>query len=237
MSRTKALFDLQTLDTQLAQVTARMARVEQLLHEDRTVAAARNEVALATAQQDEVSKALRSLQDERNALKDHIAREERRLYGGQVRVPKELQGLQLEVTSLKRRLARLDDSALETMLAKDAADEHLALARAAAADAEARAVAANRTLGEERARLERARQRLEGVRRQAAEDIPAPDLAEYERLLQRHGGRAVAQLRGDSCGGCGMQVARHMADRVRADTDLIGCGHCGRLLFAGADTS
>lgn len=233
MSRMKALFDLQILDTRLAQISARLARVDGLLSDDAAVAAARDELRQATALQTDTSKALRVVQSEREALKEHIAREEQRLYSGQVKAAKELQGLQLEVDSLKRRLAGLDDRALEAMLASDAANERMATAEAAAAEAEAAAAVNHRALSEERQRLESARQRLTTARRAATQEIPTADLARYDRLLQQHRGRALAALEGDSCGACGVRVARHIVELVVSDSDPVGCGHCGRLLYAG----
>jgi predicted nucleic acid-binding Zn-ribbon protein len=57
-------------------------------------------------------------------------------------------------------------------------------------------------------------------------------LAEYERLRERFGGVAVAQLVGPTCQGCHLQLSAVELDRIRRlDADeVVYCEACGRLL-------
>jgi uncharacterized protein len=230
MSRTRTLVDLQTTDQQRAQVAARLAQIEARLADDSAVAAARAAAADASARHEAVDKGLRAAQAQRASIQEHIAIEEAKLYGGQIKAPKELQNLQREVAALRRRLSEADDRTLELMLARDAAEAEVHAARAALAAAEAQAASTDESLAAERNKLVAARQRLEPARQRLAAALPAADLALYERLWRQHRGRPLAQLRGPHCGGCGMQLPQPILERVGGQGDLVQCSHCGRVL-------
>jgi uncharacterized protein len=231
MSRTLTLVELQRIDQQRAQVAARLAQISARLADHSDVAAASAAASGATSHRDQMIKELRVVEADRQSLKAHIAAEERKLYGGQVKAPKELQNLQREVDALRRRLSEADDRALELMLARDSAEAQLQAARAALSAAEARAASADQSLAEERDKLLVARRRLEPARERLLAGVPAADQALYERLWRQHRGRPVAALRGEHCGGCGMQLPRPVLDRVGGNGDPVQCSHCGRVLY------
>lgn len=230
MSRTRALVDLQTIDQQRAQVAARLAQITARLADDSELTTTRAAAADAAARRDAADRDLRAVQAQRAEIQAHIAAEEQKLYSGQVKAPKELQNLQREVDSLRRRLSAADDRAIEAMLARDAVEAELESAHAAQAAQEAAAATTAQTLAVERDKLLAARERLEPARARLAATVPAQDMALYDRLWRQHRGRAVAPLRGEHCGGCGMQLPRPVLDRLSPMGAPVQCGHCGRVL-------
>jgi predicted nucleic acid-binding Zn-ribbon protein len=62
--------------------------------------------------------------------------------------------------------------------------------------------------------------------------VPAPLLAEYERLRPQYGGVAVSKLAHGTCQGCFLTLAAAELDEIkRAPADaVIHCPDCGRLL-------
>ena len=231
MSTTNGLLDLQTIDLQHAQAAARLGRVAAALADGGALAAAEASLKDATTARDAAAKQLKAVQQERQALKAHIQAEEGRLYGGQVKAPKELQGIQRELESLRRQLAARDDAALEAMLADDTTAERLAAGREALAATQARAAEDHVKLTEERERLSAALAHLDRARARHVPAVPPADFALYERLRAKLGGKALAQLKGEHCGGCGIQLPRPRVEAVQAHTALVTCGHCGRILY------
>ncbi len=230
MSRSTYLMDLQQVDHRRDEAMAHLKRVVAALRGGTAVAQAKQAVGKAEEALSTVERQLRRQDLERQAVKDRIATEEKTLFGGKVNSPKELQNLQYEVASLKRRLGELDDTALELMLARDEAEERLTEARAALAGATTEVAAETETLAQEKAELTSVVRRLDADRQGILEYIAAPDRALYERLRKAKGGRAVALLSGEHCGACGMQLPRQVHYEAQHSEDIVCCTGCGRIL-------
>jgi predicted nucleic acid-binding Zn-ribbon protein len=180
----------------------------------------------------EVERQLRAVNLERDALREHIGREEKQLYGGAVKSPKELQNLQAEVDSLKRRLAEQDDVSLNLLLERDEASEARASAGAGLATTETRTAAAQVALVAERHDLAVAIRDLDARRAELAAVLSPAVLAVYDQVRKLKLGKAVAPLAGEDCGGCGMQLPRQLAVDARSEKTLSRCPSCRRILVA-----
>ncbi|MBM3120639.1 MAG: hypothetical protein FJZ97_00455 [Chloroflexi bacterium] len=233
MSRASSLYRLQELDLANDRAHARLAEIDRLLRGSAAVSAARvaDEKARADLQRGRASVKEAELSAAGQRAKLETA--ERSLYGGSVRNPKELQDLQADVESLKRHLAVLEDRALETMLAL----EELEGAGNRAAEALASAEAAQRTehasLAGEREQLLARTNTLLAEREVALAGVAEKDLALYSRLRESMGGNALALLRDDSCGACGVGLSAAECQTVRNRPEPVRCHQCGRILYAG----
>jgi predicted nucleic acid-binding Zn-ribbon protein len=232
MPHSKPLQELQTIDLQAARADARLARVRAALADEGAPRRAQREAAEAQAALERHERELKALQDERSALKARIATEEGRLYGGTGQAPKELQGLQREVESLRRRLGQLDDRALEAMLAADEARARAAAATAAASSAQQAADRNAAALRAEQDKLTAALAQLARLRERQLPAVPAADLALYERLRRKIGVPVLAVVTGGNCGACGIVLPRHQLDDLLDGGPSQTCGHCGRILVS-----
>jgi uncharacterized protein len=230
MTRTKNLADLQSVDLRRDEALSILKRVTAAMKDDAGLPHAEAAVGAAERKLHDIDRHLRLLELERQALKERVTGEERKLYGGTVKSPKELQGFEREVSVLKRQLAELDDTALEQMLARDEAVEELGRARAALAATGQQAAADNETFAREKVKLTAIVRRLDLERSQLQAGISPADLDLYERLRQSKSGRAVSQLQGESCGTCGMELPRHTRDEIRSPDSLVFCTGCGRIV-------
>lgn len=230
MTRAKRLLALQEIDIQRDDARARLLRIAKALRSNPAVVGAERTLAQAEGALAAVEPDLRAASLERQSVKEHLEREEATLYGGHVRAPKEVQNLKKETDALRRRLSGLDDQVLELMVARDEAAETVEAARATLADATAQAASNTEALRAEQTRLAGVVKALDAKREKAADAVPPADLQRYDRIRAAMGGRAVAVLRGDTCGGCGMQLPRHEADRVLDSHGLVPCPGCGRIL-------
>ncbi|MCL6553303.1 MAG: hypothetical protein K6W08_09310 [Firmicutes bacterium] len=225
------LYQLQQVDSAIAQLTAQRAGLD-----DGT--AARAEVAAAEAQAAELAERLRRLRGQAReaelsiaALEAKRARAEADLYSGRVRNPKELAAMQDEVAQLARQKARREDELLSLLGDLERLEPEERAARQRLVEAQ-RALEVR--LDAHRAAVTALDARLGALEAQRTALLAGIDEAlyrRYERLRQAKGGVAVALVREGVCEGCHVTVPERLVVRLQDDPELLAaCDGCGRLL-------
>lgn len=188
----------------------------------------------ATDLQRELSKAEADV----DQVRSRAERDRQRLDAGRVGSPKELEGLQHELSSLGRRQSDLEDIVLEVMERLE--DEQT---RAAALSAERDAVAAELAATEQRrddayADIDRESLELAEQRKSAAAEIPADLLALYEKIREQQGGVGAAALHQRRCEGCRLELnSTEMAEmRSAAEDEVLRHEECRRILVRVAES-
>jgi predicted nucleic acid-binding Zn-ribbon protein len=196
------------------------------------VAGARAEQAERTVRQGELSTSLERLQGEVTSLEARIAEVHRTLHSGAVTVPRELQALQHEEESLKRRQDHLETEELELMEELDPLNEELQGLDARLEELAAEAERLDEALLEAEVRIEEELTQVTARRAAAVAEVDAELLGTYEDLRGRLGGIAVARLVGSVCGGCHLGLPAAEVDRIKKQPPdaLVRCDECGRLL-------
>jgi len=137
MHPAQQLYQLQLTDLNIAVVDQRLEEIVALLGEPEELLAARQAV-LSTEEEIQGWRAvLRDRELEVKGLASKIESSEERVYGGLVRNPKELKGLQDELQSLRRRRATKEDLVLEAMMELEQLGEDLAEQQATSAGMQA----------------------------------------------------------------------------------------------------
>ncbi len=226
------LYRLQQLDTDLDARRAQRDALRWDLQADPAVERAQEQWQQADAAWQQAERALRRAEDDIRRLRDKLRREETRLYSGEVTNPKELQALQMEVQSLRRRLDTLEDQALALLMAAEEAEAARRVAQQTLAQAQA-AWERRRAAGQETlARLEEDIAALQSRRDAVWQTLPPEAQALYQRLRARRGGVAVAGVREGSCLACGATLSTAVVQQVRTSPALVHCPSCGRILYA-----
>lgn len=226
-----ALYALQELDLSIAAARTGIADAEARLGEPEELEEARKQAEEAREAAREAEHALKEREFEADELRKKIEPLEQKLYKGTLVNPKELQDLQLDIDSLKRRRSELEDRALEAM-------ETLEQAQQALAEAENELQQITDTTQAEHGELRDRGQQLEaeiaGLERRRAEQaagIEAGLLRLYDRLIESRQGRAVAKVEGGACQGCRISLPMNLIQRARAGTDIVQCSSCERILY------
>ncbi|MGE3619421.1 MAG: zinc ribbon domain-containing protein [Acidimicrobiia bacterium] len=235
MSRWDALLAVQDHDTRLD----RLRHQIEGLPERAVLAAAEKELvdleaqaAAVQAERHEIERDQKRLEDEVGGLSERVAHTDKVLYGGTVSNPRELQALQDEIASLRRRISDLEDREIELMEAAEPLDARLeALARERDA-IDARAASARAALAEAEVTLGAERDAASAERDELAAAIDPELRAEYESLRSRFGGIGIARLVGAQCGGCHLTLSAVEVDRIKhlGPDEPAHCEECGRLL-------
>jgi predicted nucleic acid-binding Zn-ribbon protein len=230
MSRSHVLHELQQTDLELEAVARRLAEIAASLGESEALRLTRQEAAAAEADLHACHGRAIDLDLEVGSLGERIKANEQKLYSGRVTSPKELSNLQDDIASLKRWRSKKEEEQLEAMLAEEAAQVRLAAAQTALTETTAAWQAGQVDLLTEEERQLEEQARLAARRTELAETAGAEDVALYERLRQRKGGRAVAVIRSGLCQACRMTPPSNQVQQASTGSELVFCNNCGRIM-------
>jgi predicted nucleic acid-binding Zn-ribbon protein len=223
------LYRLQSLDSEGDKKRQRLAEVEAALDESEELQQARQAVEHAEERVRKWAVKQRDSELEVQGLVDKTSRDEQRLYSGTIRNPKELEDLQAEVAALKRWRQQLEENLLEIMLEREDAETAQAQAQGRLDKVQSDWTARQADLLGEKEDLQAGLAENEQARETLLPSIDAGDLRAYEALRRRKGGVAVALLRDDTCGACGVGISPSLKWQLRQG-DLAPCSNCERIL-------
>jgi uncharacterized protein len=208
----------------IAEIVEAARKPGELVRAEEALAAADNEVARLRGEQAQIEK----------AQADAVAKIElieTKLYDGKTASSRELDNSQRDLAQHRTQLAAVEDRLLEMMVAMESATATLNRAQQDVRRLTEEWMSRQSGLRAEYAKL-KARLPAEQARAAAARAaVPAAYLRTYDHLRPRHGGRAVAELDGDTCGACRVQAPPSKLEAARFGDELAYCGNCGRLLW------
>lgn len=233
MSQVAEVRTLQEIDDEAANLRAALEEVEHRLAGSEALNEARTRFAAADSELAEVRKGQRRIEGELEGLTARIAPEEKRLYDGSVRSPKELTNIQHEVDLLKQHRSKLEDELLEVMTRLEAAEAEHRESQKGLTRGEARREAERADLARESTRLAAAIVSADAKRLAQRPKIEARNLAVYEDVRRRRDGVAVARVTGGNCGGCRVGIPEAVRKRAFTADVLAQCPNCERILYVG----
>ena len=227
------LLDLQAEDTALKRLHER----RQALPEAQRLAEITEQVEELTAdlqhadkQHTEVARQQDKLEGEIAIVDEKIAREEKRLFGGQVSNPKELGALQAEVAMLKRKRAEFEDALLEVMVQKEDAGATLERLKGEQATASESAQALTKIVDDLMREID-LKLEMHGAKRDSLRGpLPAELLSLYDKIRETKGGVGAAALEGGTCQGCHTKLPNKEIEQMKAEGGLQRCENCRRIL-------
>lgn len=232
MSYALGLYRLQQVDTRIDQANNRLEAIRAVLENNSAMQAARAALEKAEKHLHEAEKLLRSQEAASESQRIKIEQTEASLYGGRVQNPKELQDLQNELASLKRHLAALEDSQLESMLEVESARSEHKAALGQLTQVEGQLISQNASLKSEQDALRNTLENLQAERSATHSTIQPLQLEKYEALRQKRRGLAVVTISDNACDACGAGLTPAQAQAVRISNQLVECPSCGRILFS-----
>ena len=227
------LYMLQEIDSQIDQHETALAELRARATDSEEIAEARAELAEHEAGLPDLEARHRDLELQAATSRERCDAVEKKLYGGSITSPKELQDLQQDLDQLTRQRQVVEDEllgVLEQIEAKragaQATRERLRQLEAAWSAQEARAAAEEERLETELAAL-RARRAAQAGR------IPAPPVTAYDRLRRRRKGIAVVKVERGACLGCRLTVPTVVLQRARSgmNPNPVQCPSCERMLY------
>jgi predicted nucleic acid-binding Zn-ribbon protein len=231
MPWTDALVRFQEIDLELQRLNQRLTEIEAILLDTSALVDAQQNADQAAQVAHAARKAQKDAEFELQKTQTELQQTEQRLYSGSVTNPRQLEDLQAKSQSLRRWVTKLEDDLLETMVAREEADEVDAKASAHLRHIATKRTTLEQNLAAERAVLQTRGQTLLQEAENVKAHIPSAILDSYHYLTSRTGGIPVARLQGDICSMCGLEVLKPTQRKVRNGEEAY-CDACHRLLVA-----
>jgi hypothetical protein len=230
-----ALLEVQALDTRTDQLVRRRATLPERAELAAVETARRSRSAeldglVGTAH--ELERAQKRAEDEIASLEDKAKATDRQLYSGSVTAPRELQALQDEAASLRRRIGLREDDVLAGMEELEPVAAEVARLRAAQDEATATAEALREAIAGQEASIDAELAEVVAGRTALVAAVPESLVAQYERIRARAGGVGIARLDGHRCTGCHLELPNREVDELRraAPDAVVLHDECGRIL-------
>ncbi len=233
MNQAFQLYQLQKIDSQSDVIENRLSEITKILNADETLKLAEAAVQQKQEELHQEKLSLQKIDDGVQAQKIKIETSSAALYGGKIQSPKELQDLQNEISSLKKRLAVLEDQELEAMLRYDQLELDLKKALENQKNAKGEVVEKQSKLLGEQLQLTRTKEKLLAERAAVVPAILPENLEMYLKLRKTKRGVAVASVTDEACTGCGSNLTPAEWQAARSPRQVAYCSSCGRILYAG----
>jgi uncharacterized protein len=235
------LLELADLDTELGRLDHRRRTLPENAELDQLAeraAKARDAITMADTSLADVDREISRAERDVDQVRVRIERDNQRLTAGQVSNARELESLQSEVTSLRRRQSDLEDVELELMERREAAQ---GLRDGAATEAETVGADVAAVTGRRDAALAEINEQADkatATRATVVAVVPADLLALYDKIRASSGGRGAAELRRGQCGGCRESLSTVELNEIRAAApdEVVRHEECRRILVRTADS-
>jgi len=227
----KTLIDLQGVDTRIAAHEAEAARLPKeiaAIHAE--IETAKKDVDAGKARLDAAKKDQRTREKDLEVVQAKRSKTEGRLY--EVKTNKEYSAVLAEIEEIKQEKGRVEEEILVLMESQERLTADIKDAEGRYKTRETQGKQEETALQEKLRAVEADLALVRTERAELARQLPAPVLADYDKLLRARGGLALAQVvKPNLCGGCRMTVTPQRLQELRAQSALLPCESCGRYLY------
>ncbi len=235
------LLELADLDTELGRLAYRRRTLPEIAELDQLAARGaqvRDDTTRADTELSDLDREQARAERDVEQVRVRIDKDQQRLDAGKVSNARELESLQSEIVSLRRRQGDLEEVVLDLMERREAAqsrrDEAAAAAETVAAEegeVTARRDAALADIAEHESKAVDARTSI-------ASGVPDELLALYDRVRGQVGCRAAAMLRRGKCEGCNVSLSTVELNEIRAAApdEVMRHEECRRILIRTAES-
>jgi hypothetical protein len=226
------LLALQAVDLRLHDVRAHLAAYpKKLADADARVAAAKAELAKSKAAQLAVIKDRKKYELDVEQFKERVRKY--RDQTSQVKTNEAYKALQHEIEMAEQDIAKAEDRLLEQMVAGEEYDRQIKASEILVKEVEAAMGRERAEIQTEKAASEKEFAELNAERALAVAKIPENLLDHYERIIKKHNGVALAEVRDEKCAACGMRIRPHVFQEMRraSSEEMFHCETCTRILY------
>jgi len=235
------LLDLQALDSALDRLAHRrrtLPEIEEIDALDRKVTQLGGDIVLVETEDSDLGREQSKLEADIDLVRTRMQKDQQRLDAGQVSSPRELENLQSEIESLKRRQSDLEDEELEIMEKREVVQTRLQELR------DEREQTAT-TLSETEQRRDTAFAEIDAdhdkttqQRSELAGTLPDDLISLYEKVRASSSGVGAAALHRGRCEGCHLQLNTTDLNNLREapEDEVVRCEECRRILVRTAES-
>jgi uncharacterized protein len=235
------LLDVQALDTRLDQLAHRRRTLPEhaaLAELETELSVLRDQQVEAETEQSDLARELKKAEGDVDQVRARAERDQQRLDAGQVSSPKELEGLQHEITTLGNRQGDLEEVVLDIMERLESSQSRSSELSSQQESAQARVAALTASRDTTTGEIDAETENLQAQRATQAGSLAEDLVALYEKIREQQGGVGAAELRQRRCGGCRLELNNVEINELRdADPDeVMRCDECRRILVRTAES-
>ena len=229
MPITKQLYELQELDNDIEHTSQTLVLKTGQLGKRDTLDDAQNALTVEQKNLAELKHARRDTEFQVDDLLNKIAIAEKQLYGGTIKISKELSNLQHEINNLKSLNDPLENKTLEIIEQVEASEKNVATLTADYAKLEEEWHLQQKQLAADIELLKKTLVDLHENRRLLVEQIEPAAVSLYEKVRQQKK-QAVSKVEQGICRACRISLSASALQKARSGQPVL-CGTCGRILF------
>ena len=235
------LLDLQALDAALDRLAHRrrtLPELEQIETLEARATQLRDDAVLIETEDSDLGREQSKLEGDIDIVRSRMAKDQQRLDTGQVSSPRELENLQSEIESLRRRQSELEDVELEIMEKREVVQTRLQELRDEREQTVASLDESTKRRDAAFAEIDAETDKTRRLREELAAGLPDELLALYEKVRGSSGGVGAAALHRGRCEGCHLQLNTTDLNRLREapPDEVVRCEECRRILVRTADS-
>ncbi len=153
----------------------------------------------------------------------------------QTRKNEEYKALTHEIDMAKAEIFKIEDVLISLMEQAEAAQKEVARTNAEASAAKKLVEDQIGHLNQREENLRKELAELQSGRAALAGAVDESTRNRYERLFKNKGENVVVGIEHSACGGCHMKLPAQIVTHCRAQTEVITCPSCGRILYFTRD--
>lgn len=225
------LFRLQSIDTTLFRINARISQIDQILNDNVSITEIEHEISEIKNLLEDRNRALKQVTNQVESSQLKLKFNQTALFGGKISNSKELRDLEQEADALNRFIAKLEEDELECMLAVEEVQVSLQNTEKKLMVTKAHKIETDSNLLGEKLKMETDLPSLLHQRKTIFDGITPEIQKVYNNLLNTKNGLAVVEVIDDACSACGYELTPADQQSARSPASLLRCKVCSRILF------
>jgi predicted nucleic acid-binding Zn-ribbon protein len=230
------LINLQNLDEEIRQTTLILDKIpHQIKDIDKNIETQFQAVTKAQDKLTQNQKHRRTLEAEIQDIKAYIDKYKHQLSG--VKTNKEYSALLKEIEDAQSKIDQKEDVIISEMLNADNIGEEIRKAELKANDAKEKLSKDKEALILKRKELEEKNKELVKKKETLIPQIPKQQSMLYLEIFKKKNGIPLSRVTDDFCSMCQIRIRPQMLNELKAETQIILCENCGRILYVKRKSS
>ncbi len=233
MNQRTFLYQLQLLDLELDKNEKRLSEIREIISYSDDVNKIEKDISTIEAEKKTWQQKLNKISGEAQIVQEKTKKSEQSLYDGTIKNPKELQSVNIEIDSLKKRLSVLDEQQLEIMFSIEELDDQISNKKQSLESLLKEKNAQKEILLREIEDIEKLNNKLTIEKSPILTQIEDEFLRTYEKLRKSKNKIAVSLIVDNACSMCGNGLPPMEVQKAKSNVDEIFCPVCKRFLYCG----
>lgn len=231
MNEVRLLSRLQSIDLEIDSASLELNQVQAGFGQSPELVAAREALEESRRLLHEAQTAQRELEWEFERLTNKLGEEEEKLYGGKVKLSRELENIKREVDILSANRREVEDRLLDVMTEVESDEKNVKNAQDELQEIARIWENGQHELNERQNFIQDRLVELKTSRKSVAVSAAPAIIAHYEELRRIKQGRGVVRIERNTCQGCRIGLPTTTVQHVRIGKEIVHCPSCGRILF------